>query len=60
LLELRELIRDDIEIWTGGEGVRRLRKLPIGVIKFNSLENFSLPPATRRRWNLHSQTETPS
>jgi DNA-binding transcriptional MerR regulator/methylmalonyl-CoA mutase cobalamin-binding subunit len=60
LLELRELVADDVEIWTGGEGVRRLRKLPIGVIKFNSLENFSLPPATRRRWNLHSQSETPS
>ena len=60
LLELRELIAADVEIWTGGEGVRRLRKLPIGVIKFNSLENFSLPPATRRHWNLHSQTETRS
>ena len=43
LLELRALIPDDVEIWTGGEGVRRLRKLPIGVTKFNSLENFSLP-----------------
>lgn len=43
LLELRELIPDDVDIWTGGEGVRRLRKLPIGVTKFNSLENFSLP-----------------
>jgi hypothetical protein len=28
LLELRELIPDDIDIWTGGGGVRRLRKLP--------------------------------
>ena len=43
LLELRELLPDDVDIWTGGEGVRRLRKLPIGVTKFNSLENFSLP-----------------
>ena len=43
LLELRELIPDDVEIWTGGEGVRRLRKLPIGVSKFSSLDNFSLP-----------------
>jgi len=43
LLELRELIPDDVDIWTGGEGVRRLRKLPIGITKFNSLENFSLP-----------------
>ena len=60
LLELRELIPHDVEIWTGGKGVRRLRKLPIGVIKFNSLEDFSLPPATRRRWNLQNQTETQS
>jgi DNA-binding transcriptional MerR regulator/methylmalonyl-CoA mutase cobalamin-binding subunit len=43
LLELRELIPDDVEIWTGGEGVRRLRKLPIGISKFSSLDNFSLP-----------------
>jgi len=43
LLELRELIPDDVEIWTGGEGVRRLRKLPNGVSKFSSLDTFSLP-----------------
>ena len=43
LLELRGLIPTDVEIWTGGEGVRRLRKLPKGVTKFNSLEAFSLP-----------------
>ena len=42
LLELRELIADDVEIWTGGEGVRRLRKLPSGVTKFSSLENLPL------------------
>ena len=42
LVELRELIPDDIDIWTGGEGVHRLRKLPIGVRKFNSLENYPL------------------
>ncbi|MGB5440450.1 MAG: MerR family transcriptional regulator [Gammaproteobacteria bacterium] len=48
LLELRELIADDIDIWTGGEGVRRLRKLPAGITKFKSLENLpqlSEPPA---------------
>ena len=28
LLELRELLADDVDIWTGGEGVRRLRKQP--------------------------------
>ncbi|UCE77335.1 MAG: MerR family transcriptional regulator, partial [Gammaproteobacteria bacterium] len=38
LLELRELIPAEVQIWTGGEGVRRLRKLPHGVTKFNSLE----------------------
>ncbi len=42
LLELRELIADDVAIWTGGEGVRRLRKLPGGVTKFISLENLPL------------------
>jgi MerR family transcriptional regulator, light-induced transcriptional regulator len=47
LLELRKLIPDEVEIWTGGEGVRRLRKLPAGVTKFNSLEKLVLPTATR-------------
>ena len=42
LIELRELIADDIEIWTGGEGVRRLRKLPVGVTKFSTLEKLPL------------------
>jgi len=43
LLELRELLADDVDIWTGGEDVRRLRKLPAGVTKFNSLEKLPLP-----------------
>lgn len=42
LIELRELIADDIEIWTGGEGVRRLRKLPVGITKFSTLEKLPL------------------
>jgi methanogenic corrinoid protein MtbC1 len=42
LIELRKQIPEDIEIWTGGEGVRRLRKLPVGVVKFNSLEKLPL------------------
>ena len=42
LNELRELIADDVAIWTGGEGVRRLRKLPAGVTKFTSLEKLPL------------------
>ena len=42
LLELRTLISNDVDIWTGGEGVRRLRKLPAGVTKFSSLEKLPL------------------
>jgi DNA-binding transcriptional MerR regulator/methylmalonyl-CoA mutase cobalamin-binding subunit len=42
LYELRELIADDVAIWTGGEGVRRLRKLPTGITKFTSLEKLPL------------------
>ena len=42
LSELRELLADDVDIWTGGEGVRRLRKLPAGVTKFNSLAKLPL------------------
>ena len=42
LIELRELIPDDIEIWTGGEGVRRLRKLPVGITKLSTLEKLPL------------------
>jgi DNA-binding transcriptional MerR regulator/methylmalonyl-CoA mutase cobalamin-binding subunit len=40
--ELRELIAKDVEIWIGGEGVHRLRKLPAGVFRFNSLENIPI------------------
>ena len=40
LYELRELLPDDVEIWAGGEGVRRLRKLPPGVTKFSTLEKL--------------------
>jgi hypothetical protein len=42
LMELRELITDDVDIWAGGEGMRRLRKLPDGVTKFTSLEALPL------------------
>jgi len=42
LLELRNLLPDVVDIWTGGEGVRRLRKLPVGVTKFNSVEKLPL------------------
>ena len=42
LQEMRDLIPDDVNIWIGGEGVRRLRKLPPGITKFMSLEKISL------------------
>jgi DNA-binding transcriptional MerR regulator/methylmalonyl-CoA mutase cobalamin-binding subunit len=58
LLELRELLVDDVAIWTGGEGVRRLRKLPTGITKFISLEKLpvfteaqdALPPVGKATW----------
>ncbi len=40
--ELRELVDEDIELWIGGEGVRRLRKLPAGVTRFTTLEKLPL------------------
>lgn len=42
LHEMRSLISDDVEIWIGGEGVRRLRKLPPGVTKFISLNDLPI------------------
>ena len=38
LIELRESIVEDVDIWMGGEGAKRLRKLPTGVTKFTSLD----------------------
>jgi len=38
--EMRDLMPDGVDIWVGGEGVRRLRKLPTGVTKFMSLEKI--------------------
>ncbi|MGD2054520.1 MAG: MerR family transcriptional regulator [Gammaproteobacteria bacterium] len=40
LIELRQLIPDDVEVWTGGEGVHRLRKLPPGVTRIKSLDKL--------------------
>jgi len=40
LQELRDAIAEDVPVWTGGEGVKRLRKLPIGVTKFASLDKL--------------------
>jgi methanogenic corrinoid protein MtbC1 len=42
LVELDEQLPDMVDIWAGGEGVRRLRKLPSGVTKFNTLEKLTL------------------
>lgn len=42
LTELRDLIAPEVAIWTGGEGVYRLRKLPVGVKKFKTLEKLPL------------------
>jgi methanogenic corrinoid protein MtbC1 len=49
LVELRELIPDAVDVWTGGEGVHRLRKLPPGVTRFNSLENLPVLHESRTR-----------
>ena len=42
LIELRDLIAPEVTIWTGGEGVHGLRKLPNGVKKFKTLDKLSL------------------
>ena len=42
LNELRDLIAADVAIWTGGEGVSRLRKLPAGVMKIKTLDKLPL------------------
>jgi methanogenic corrinoid protein MtbC1 len=49
LVELRELIPDAVDVWTGGEGVHRLRKLPPGVTRFKSLENLPVLHESRTR-----------
>jgi DNA-binding transcriptional MerR regulator len=41
LNELRESVVEGVDIWLGGEGTRRLRKLPAGVTKFTSLDELS-------------------
>lgn len=42
LAELRMQTPEEIDIWTGGEGVHRMRKLPAGITRFRSLENLPL------------------
>jgi methanogenic corrinoid protein MtbC1 len=40
LRELRDSVPGDIDIWVGGEGVRKQRKLPVGVSKFTDFEKL--------------------
>ncbi len=40
--ELRDSVPGDIDIWVGGEGVRKLRKLPVGVRKFTDFAQLPL------------------
>ena len=40
LIELRESIVEGVDIWMGGEGAKRLRKLPKGVTKFTSFDDL--------------------
>jgi len=40
LTELRDTIPESVDVWLGGEGVKRMRKLPHGVSKFNSFDTL--------------------
>ena len=40
LTELRDYIEQDVDIWVGGDGVTRLRKLPAGVTRLTSLDKL--------------------
>lgn len=40
LIELRESVPDYVDLWLGGEGVKRMRKLPGGVSKFTSFDKL--------------------
>ncbi len=40
--ELRDSVPSDIDIWVGGEGVRKLRKLPTGVTKVTDFEQLPI------------------
>lgn len=42
ITELRETLPAGVELWAGGEGVRRLRKIPEGVSKFSTLESLPI------------------
>jgi MerR family transcriptional regulator, light-induced transcriptional regulator len=40
LIELRDSIPENVDLWLGGEGVKRMRKLPPGVTKFTSFDKL--------------------
>ncbi len=40
LIELRDSIPESVDIWLGGEAVKRMRKLPIGVTRFTSFDKL--------------------
>jgi DNA-binding transcriptional MerR regulator len=42
LNELRDSVAQGVDIWIGGDGVKRLRKIPAGVIKFKSLDKLPI------------------
>lgn len=42
LIELRDSIPENVDIWLGGEGVKRMRKLPPGVTRFTSFDKLPI------------------
>ena len=38
--ELRDSIPENVDLWLGGEGVKRMRKLPSGVTRFTSFDEL--------------------
>ena len=38
--ELRDSIPEGVDIWMGGEAVKRMRKLPLGIKKFTSMDKL--------------------
>ena len=42
LVELRESIPKNVDLWSGGEGIKRMRNLPSGVKKITSFDQVPL------------------
>ena len=40
--ELRDSIPENVDLWLGGEGVKRMRKLPRGVTRFTSFDKLPI------------------